>query len=439
MNADSVGLPRKPGMAGALLQAVLVVIIVASSLALGSLAQEIPLRYLLLALLLIGGWAAYAVLFGVTLQNTLPLITLFFLKPLELGFYLILILLVFTGMVEYLRKAELKLLIPYPLAAMVLLFFGILSAIKINVPMGYTYFFSAIIAPLLILTLFSNVSVDRVSLFRWMQSVVYVAMIVGLYGIVIAILNPFERLGSFWVTAMTINGFYTAAFFFAVTLALYHTSRISKAFNALAALIIFFGMLYTYTRIVILAVAFGMFLFMLRLKVMRYFGLGFLLLLPLVIPSSMTSRIQMGFNIDISLVIRALAWYLSVAQIIKHPIFGMGFSVWSTWYPHVIPLKMLYAQHSHNVYLNLMVEMGIIGTAAYFYLIWKVLRNFWKRCIAQTQDILTYGMWVSMLALLFACITDIFIEQFSVSILFWISLGLMLSLSNRKENDEQLR
>jgi len=437
MNATSAGMLRKPGIALPVMQVVLVALAVAGSLALGALAQQLIFRRLVFALLIVGAWAAYAIVFGLTLEKTLPLLALFFVKPLEIGFYLVLVLFVFLGLVEFLRKEEARLYIPYPLAMVVLLFFGVLSATKINVPMGYTYFFSSIVVPTLVLILFRNVRLTRQDLFLWMQAVVYAAVVVGLYGVVIAILNPNERMGSFWVTAMTINGFYTAGFFFAIALVFHHKKQLLKLFNALAALVILLGMLYTYTRMAVLAIMFGIFLFMLRMKAMRYFGLGFLILLPLLIPSSMANRIQTGFQIDISLVIRALAWYLSVTQIIRHPLTGMGFSVWSTWYPTVIPLRILYAQHSHNVYLNLMVEMGIIGTAAYFYLVWMVLRRFWRRCIHGSSDILTYGMWVAMMALLFACITDIFIQQFEISILFWVSLGMMLSLSNSKEYNER--
>ncbi|NLO11857.1 MAG: O-antigen ligase family protein [Candidatus Cloacimonetes bacterium] len=251
----------------------------------------------------------------------------------------------------------------------------------------------------------------------------------------IALLNPFERLGSFWVTAMTINGFYTVAFFFAITLALYHKSRLKKLVNAICALLILLGMLYTYTRMAILAVAFGIFLLMLRLKVMRYLGLALMLLMPLLIPSSMSSRIQLGFTYDVSLVIRALAWYLAITQIIRFPLTGMGFSVWSTWYAKVIPLPMLYAQHTHNLFLNLMIDMGIIGTGAFLYLIFIPMHRYYRRFIKGSQDILSFGFWVSMMALLFACITDIFIQQYSISILFWVSLGLMISLNSSPQNE----
>ena len=139
-----------------------------------------------------------------------------------------------------------QLIIPHPLAFTLLLAFGILSATKIQVPMGYTYFISTVLVPIFLLTVFRNIHLTRHSLRLWMQVISYIAAFVGLYGVVIALLNPFERLGSFWVTAMTINGFYTVAFFFAITLALYHKSR-PKTGECICALLILLGMLYTYT------------------------------------------------------------------------------------------------------------------------------------------------------------------------------------------------
>ncbi|MFA5509881.1 MAG: O-antigen ligase family protein [Candidatus Cloacimonadaceae bacterium] len=400
-----------------------------------SMMQELSLGFLLLMLALFAAAALYAMVYGLSLHAILPLIGLFFIKPLEYSFYFVLLLFVFVFLIEYLQKERVQLIIPHPLAFTLLLAFGILSATKIQVPMGYTYFISTVLVPIFLLTVFRNVPITRHSLRLWMQVISYIGAFVGLYGVVIALLNPFERLGSFWVTAMTINGFYTVAFFFAITLALYHKSRLKKLVNAACALLILLGMLYTYTRMAILAVAFGIFLLMLRLKVMRYLGLALMLLMPLLIPSSMSSRIQLGFTYDVSLVIRALAWYLAITQIIRFPLTGMGFSVWSTWYAKVIPLPMLYAQHTHNLFLNLMIDMGIIGTGAFLYLIFIPMHRYYRRFIKGSQDILSFGFWVSMMALLFACITDIFIQQYSISILFWVSLGLMISLNSSPQNE----
>ncbi|MDY0152387.1 MAG: O-antigen ligase family protein [Candidatus Cloacimonas sp.] len=407
----------------------------AASIALASLAQGLGVSYLFIALGAGVGWLCYSLVFGLGLHSSLPLIILFFIKPFEQSFYLLLGFFALLLVLELINRGEQKLLIPYPLALILLLGFGLLSASKITASLGYGYFVSTIIVPFLTLILCANAKIEKNSLLLWMQGIAGIGALVGFFGIILAIKYPLERLGSLWVTAMTVNGFYTVAFFFAVSLALHYKQQLTRLLWIVAACFILFGMLYTYTRMAILAVAFGLFLFMIKLKAMRYIGFALVLLLPLMIPSSMLARIQTGFGWDISLVIRALAWYFALTQIYSHPFTGLGFSVWSTWYPQVIPLRILYAQHTHNLYLNLMVDMGIIGTLAYFYIIWQILRTYWQAKIKQAADILPYGYWVAMMSLLFACLTDIFIQQYSVSILFWISLGLMLANSKTKETN----
>nr|MDK2851149.1 hypothetical protein [Candidatus Cloacimonadota bacterium] len=406
------------------------------SVVMGSFAQELEPRYLILMISVMGAWVVYSIFNGVSLHGSLILISLTLIKPLMSVFFLLLLLFIFLIIVEMYQKEQLSLQIPYPLAIFFILAFGIYSALRISDPLGYTMFFTTVIVPVLTLILCQNARLKEESLVIWMKAIVAVGAFVGAYGIYIAIQNPFERLGSFWYTAMTINGFYTMAFFFALSLLFRSTEQYWKVIYTLAALLILFGMLYTYTRMAIIAVAFGIFLFMIRVRVMRFLGIIFLGLLPLVIPSTMISRIELGFNNDVSLIIRGLAWYLAGLQIYHNPITGIGFGVWTEWYPTIIPARQLYAQHPHNLYLNLMVEMGIIAGLSYLYIIFSILRRYWKSYVAQSQDILHYGAFVGMMAVMFACITDIFIQQHIVSIMFWLSLGIMLNLSNKRESHE---
>lgn len=411
--------------------ALLIATLAVSSVVLGKVGQSLGMNYIVQMLAFTGIWLVYSSMAPISLHGSLILISLVFIKPLEPSLYMILLLLIFLLLAELLQKQELTLEIPYPAAFMLLLSFGIYGAVRIQDPLGYSYFFSTIITPLLALTLCQNARITQDSLLIWMKAVVAIGAFIGAYGIVVAIQNPFARLGSFWLTAMTINGFYTLAFFFALTLFFRSKEQLYKAIYAVAAMLILLGMLYTYTRMAIVAVAFGMFLMMLRIRAMRYVGIILLALVPLIIPSSMVSRIELGFGNDVSLLIRAIVWYLSALQIYHNPLTGMGFGVWTTWYPSMIPVRQLFAQHSHNVFLNVMVEIGIIGALAYFYIIFKSLHSYWKRMISHNDDILHYGVWVSLMALLFACVTDIFIQQHVVSILFWLSLGLVLA--QRKE------
>jgi len=431
MKDNEQGMTQKPlvRVSRRAITAILLIFLVAGCLYLGVVAQEISTIYLALGIAALAGWVFYTVHTSISLQSTLLILALFFIRPLEFSFYLILLLLLVVFLAELIMKEGFSLVIPYPSAMAILLGFSIYSVSKITNPAGIKYFVSTAIVPFMVLTLFSNARIKDNLMIKWMQYIVWVAVFVAAYGIFIAIRNPFARLGSFWFTAMTINGFYTVGFFFALTLALRNTQQLTRFLYIAASICIMFGMFYTYTRMAILAVAVGVFLYMLKEKRIRLLGIILLGLIPLITPSSMVSRIELGFQSDVSLIIRAIAWYIAVGQIIKHPITGIGFSVWADWYHTVVPVKMLDAQHCHNVYLNMLVEIGIFGTLAYFSIVINIIRQFWKARIRGNGDLLPYGMWVAMMALLFSCLTDIFIQQYSVSLLFWINLGIMMALS----------
>jgi len=92
----------------------------------------------------------------------------------------------------------------------------------------------------------------------------------------------------------------------------------------------------------------------------------------------------------------------------------------------MIPLPELYAQHAHNVYINLLVGFGLFGTVAYLAIIFRSLRSYYQRAVRPSGDIVAYCLWTGMLSLMFACLTDIFIQQYQISLLFWITLALMV-------------
>jgi O-antigen ligase len=154
-----------------------------------------------------------------------------------------------------------------------------------------------------------------------MRYLVYVASLVGFLGVIIAITNPTERIGSTWETAMTINAFYVFSFFISLGLAFREKSMIQKYFFYFLSLIILFGMLFTYTRIALLSVFFGAILLAIRLKEVRKFAIVVLLLVMLFIPASMVERAGKNIFEDSSVIIRLFAWVHSFELIKQNPIF----------------------------------------------------------------------------------------------------------------------
>jgi len=377
-------------------------------------------------------WTVSLLIFGARVYTTLLFITLFWISPNINAFYIVLVLLLLSSLFELYFSPTKKRSLPYPIIISLLLFAGSQALLRAySIPNGVLPFITTCVVPLLLLFIVSNSSIAYKEVISFIKILVIVTAFVAFYGIIIALLNPNDRLGSFWITAMTINGFYIISFF--LSLFLYfsesHYKKESDFVWLLTAGIIFLGMVYTYTRISLLAIPFGLFLLMCRIKQARKFGLIALLLIPVIIPTSMVSRVQVGFTSDVSIYIRLYAWYNAFFVIKKHFFFGIGFNTWAHWYRYVVPVNVLYAEHPHNTFIRCLVEMGFFGFMAYFSLIFVILRKFWIWLKDHENGKALYVLLIAPIAVLFAGLTDVFIIQFPISLMFWTILALLYKLS----------
>jgi len=415
---------------------ILIAGIVAASLAAGIALQVVSPGVIIVAVGVLGLWLLGILLWDFNISRSLMMISTIYLFPLILTFYFALAILVLS-LVAGLYKSRLQTLkLLYPMEFFVLLGCGIVALTKTHVSDGYLYFITSVIVPPLVFLVLGNSRKLMGALATWVKVIGVVATIVALAGIYLALTHPNDRIGSTWANAMTINGFYALAFFFCLALFAKADSRKFKAVWLGCAVTVFLGMMFTYTRIAMLAVIFGLMLLMIKFRRIRMWGLLTICFIPLIIPSSMMTRGDIGAVIDISILIRLVAWYKAVGVIAAHPLFGIGFSTWSEIYRSMIPTPILYAQHAHNVYINLILDMGIIGTIAYLTVIYKSMYAFYKTRIYSHHDFSQYCIWVGMLSLLFSCLTDIFIQQYTISLLFWITLALMAK--SAEEASEQL-
>jgi O-antigen ligase len=370
-------------------------------------------------------WLFIMLLCGMTLRSGLMIASTFFLKPFEVNYFLVIILLVACLISYYYKNMRFSLRIQYPAAFSLLLLFGLIALSKTYVSGGLLYFTSVVIVPIIIFIVVNNIEYHEDDILVWSRSVSVVALLVAIYGVIIALLHPAERIGSTWANAMTINGFYIIGLFFAIANSFRSKSGPVKIGWIIAAIVIFLGMIYTYTRIALIAVPFGLLFLMLKARNIRLYGIITLGLMPLIIPSSMTHRISMAMNYDLSIIVRLIVWYKAIGMILQHPLTGIGFSTWKDIYLGMVPAKVLYAQHAHNIIINLILEMGLIGFLAYAAIIISTVRKFYKYVVKPTNDIFNYSLLVAIMALLIACLTDIFIEQYNITIAFWITLALM--------------
>ncbi|MCK4653406.1 MAG: O-antigen ligase family protein [Candidatus Cloacimonetes bacterium] len=293
-------------------------------------------------------------------------------------------------------------------------------------------FLVVFLVPLLFVIIIKNSNFQFNDLLILLRTIVIVAAFVGIVGVIMALINPTLRLGSLWITAMTINGFYLMAFFISLGLIMHNKTQQSRLFYIFISIFILLGMIFTYTRMSLLALGFGLFLLFIKIKKIRKYALYLVIFVPLIIPSSFHQRLSIGVMEDPSIIIRFVAWYNSIDLIKNNFFFGIGFNTWSHIYKKMIPMTWLYAEHPHNIYIRYILELGVFGFTAFFYIIIKTVFEFLR--VINKNDYLLFSLAISILVLLFACLTDVFISRYPIAFIFWLILAIMIRIINDKKN-----
>ena len=132
----------------------------------------------------------------------------------------------------------------------------------------------------------------------------------------------------------------------------------------------------------------------------------------------------------------------------KYPIFGIGFLPYglcsSYWFSRFGSNYSFYGYlgSAHNDYLQVAVNLGIVGISLYFYFLiacWKETLSFYKKtrdkfskAIAMAFLVIIVGFSVESLASesIFGCLDNAGFQLLSVRIYFWILLAVVVRLKN---------
>lgn len=124
---------------------------------------------------------------------------------------------------------------------------------------------------------------------------------------------------------------------------------------------------------------------------------------------------------------RSEIWRASILMIKEHPIFGIGLGNFEASYRENIPriafppLEWLVVK-PHNLYLNLYLEMGILGFLSFIYLLFLFFKKSWPL----RQDPLIKFTIAGMLAILLHGLVDTPYFKNDLSVLFWIIIAVVL-------------
>ncbi len=200
-------------------------------------------------------------------------------------------------------------------------------------------------------------------------------------------------------------------------------------------------MIYTYSRgcwIGLLVAFFLFFVFYDRRFI--WVGVIALLLSPMFLPQTIIDRFaSVGDTTDTSTSYRVYIW-MGTFQMLKDYWLcgiGVGTDAFNMVYPFY-SFSSIVAPHSHNLYLQILVENGVLGIAAFL----GILVVFYKTVIVsvlRTKDRLFNGMAIGLAAGLFGYLVQGLFDNvwynYRVFLLFFVILGLAVCCVNVSRNE----
>jgi hypothetical protein len=159
-----------------------------------------------------------------------------------------------------------------------------------------------------------------------------------------------------------------------------------------------------------------------------------------VVGGSSVAQYVLGGDNEYSLLTRVEAWRVLGTVIGINPILGLGFANYS-WYTSLFPILGYYVHfNSHNNYVDLVAQTGVVGLACFLWFAWALIRLGWRLRdrvesgfsvayvhsaiggLAGTIVAATLGDWV------LPYVYNVGFSGFRASVLGWLFLGGLMVL-----------
>ena len=171
-------------------------------------------------------------------------------------------------------------------------------------------------------------------------------------------------------------------------------------------------------------------------------GLVVLIALLLFSDATLVDRLTGAFTkMDTSSEMRLAFWESTIAMILDHPLLGIGWGAYFMVYPnydYYMQGNFIKIVHAHNMYLNFMAEIGLIGFTSfmvyYFGVIYKAFRAVTNYAQSLAGGILL-GIALGMSALALNGLTDYVMFNTELSMLVWLfsAVAVMYSKDNKEK------
>jgi O-antigen ligase len=249
--------------------------------------------------------------------------------------------------------------------------------------------------------------------------------LIGVLSLVFKLQNPhISRVAGYFPLSVTMVGYAAAAM---VPLGLHYVyERPNKLVEGLLFTLVVMAMLLTNTRMAMIMTSIGLVTNFRRMKQTLGLALPVVLLILVLGPSILFSRFQEleRAAFDVSSASRLLAWYEGLQMVLAHPWLGIGFDNFAQAFIQSTPLVLLRLIHSHNMALQLAIDLGLPAMALYLWTVAVSVLRGWKR-----RGPLAKALGWSVGIYLASGATDA-IQYFpGWTMLLWVLLGCLVRLT----------
>jgi len=300
-----------------------------------------------------------------------------------------------------------------------------------------SYYIGIIILPFIIMTFFKNIELDEDFLRKLFVSF-------NISGVTLSIINISIFINSGFNTLLRINGiwpdvniealYFTVLFFFNLTFLVNDKNRKLVYLRIITIFLLAFGIFLTQTRAAWLAVVVAVVIFIIK-KPKIVFPTLFLIALFLVIFFDVIQTRYLtfvNFTTDGSTIGRFQAWYATYLMLKENLWWGWGFDGFLYNKDSFYSGFILFLPHSHNTFLRVILEMGLIGALIYFILFFKALvLSYTFKITPEFSFLKKYidGLQLSFVAFLVMFMFEPFVSLYSnASLIIWTFISLSICL-----------
>ena len=231
-----------------------------------------------------------------------------------------------------------------------------------------------------------------------------------------------------WLGPNELAAFYAIYTFVLFGVFLFDKAKLRRIFYGSLIILNLYCTLFLYSRGAYLAVAVGLLaLSLMKKKIIFIIPLLFLLMFwQTILPARVIERINQTQTeegiLDISSQHRLELWEESMDLFKEKPIMGVGFAV--------IPFLGLTGglHDTHNIYIKILAEQGIIGLIIFLFLFWLALKSGWQ-LYKTADDTFLKGLGLGFAACVIATMAANFFGDrwtyLQLGAYYWVFLGLV--------------